>query len=61
MGAFIDSLQLVEATKRQHEPMAESLIKTKLKGNARNLIGEESTIKDIINKLKLTVKGISVE
>ena len=32
-----------------------------IKGNARNLIGEECTIKDIINKLKLTVKGESVE
>ena len=41
--------------------MTVSLIKTKLKGNTRNLIGEESTIKDIINKLKLTVKGESVE
>lgn len=60
LQSFIDSLQLVNLIKGIHESSAISLIKTKLKGNARNLISEESTIEEIITKLKVTVKGESV-
>lgn len=61
LRSFLDSLQLVDSIKDSHEQIAVSLIKTKLKGSARNLISQESTILEIINKLKLTVKGESVE
>ena len=58
----IDFLQLVEAIKCPHKPSAVSLIKSKLKGNARNLTDEDiCTIADIINKLKVSVKAESVE
>ena len=58
-GKSEKSLQLVEAIKDEHEPSTVSSIKTKLKGNARNLICEENSIADIINKLKVSVKGES--
>ena len=56
LRSFIDSLLLLEAI-----PSAVFLIKTKLKANPRNLVGEESSIVDIINKLKVAVKGELVE
>lgn len=59
--SFIDSLSLVNSIKGEHESVAISLIKTKLKGNARNLINNESSITEIINKLTSSVKGESVE
>lgn len=61
LRSFIDSLHLVESIKSTHEAIAVSLIKTKLKGNARNLINNESTISEIISKLNCSVKGESVE
>lgn len=61
LQSFVDSLALVDTIKGAHEASAVSLIKTKLKGNARNLINNEATIIEIINKLKATVKGESVE
>lgn len=61
LRAFIDSLQLLNTIKGDNEAIAVSLIKTKLKGTARNLIENEGTILEIISKLRATVKGESVE
>jgi len=41
--------------------LAVNVIKTKLKGHARNLISTENTIQEIKDKLSRTVKGESVE
>lgn len=61
LRTFLDSLQLVDSLKGTHEQVAVSLIKTKLKGTARNLINNESSIDKIINKLTSSVRGESVE
>lgn len=61
LRSFLDSLTLVDSIKETHESIAISLIKTKLKGTARNLISNETTIRDIIAKLQNSVKGESVE
>lgn len=61
LRSFLDALSLVEALKGAHEAVAVTLIKTKLKGNARNLITNECTLISIIEKLKSTVKGESTE
>jgi len=39
LTSFIDALQIIESIKGEHEQLAVSTIKTKLKGVARNLIG----------------------
>jgi len=57
----IDPLDLLDTLKGTHEPTAISLIKTKLKGHARNLISNEQTIAAIITQLSTAVKGESVE
>lgn len=61
LRSFIDSLTLIDSINGSHESTAIAIIKTKLKGTARNLINNETTISDIINKLNNTVKGESVE
>lgn len=61
LRSFLDALSLIETLKGSHETVAINLIKTKLKGNARNLIENEATIQDVIGKLKNSVKGESVE
>lgn len=61
LRSFIDSLSLLETIKGKHESLAVSLIKTKLKGNAKNLFSTETKINEIITKLKNTVKGDSVD
>lgn len=61
LRSFIDSLELLNTIKDNHEATAVSLIKTKLRGGARNLISSEQTISEIINKLKCSIKGESVE
>ncbi|XP_065362017.1 probable serine/threonine-protein kinase DDB_G0293958 [Calliphora vicina] len=61
LRSFIDSLQLVDSIKGEHEAVAVSIIKTKLKGTARNYIENENTIIAIINKLNNSIKGESVE
>lgn len=61
LRSFLDALTLVDSLKSSHEAIAVSLIKTKLKGNARNLIGTETTIEQIMAKLRAKVKGESVE
>jgi len=50
-----------ENLKGTHEATAISPIKTKLKGNARNLISNEQTIAAIIIQLSSAVKGESVD
>lgn len=54
-------LSLGKTIKGEHETVAISLIKTKLKSNARNLINSEKNISEIIATLTRTVKGESVE
>jgi len=44
LTSFIDALEIIESIKGEHEQLAVSIIKTKLKGVARNLIGKETTI-----------------
>lgn len=61
LQSFLDALTLLDTIKDNHETVAISLIKTKLVGTARNLISTEATIQQIINKLKSSVKGESVE
>lgn len=61
LRSFTDSLRLLDSLKGTHETVAVSLIKTKLKGHARNLVNEETTINQIINTLNKSVKGESVD
>ena len=46
--------------KGTHESVAVYLITTKLKGNIRNLLGNETTIAEITNKLSTSVKSVEV-
>ena len=52
---------MLNTIKDDNETTTVSLIKTKLKGTGRDLIENESTISEIISKLRATVKGESVE
>lgn len=61
LQAFIDALNLLETIKETHEAVAVNVIKTKLKGTARNLITSESSIGEISQKLRVSVKGESTE
>jgi len=61
LTSFIDTLQVIESIKGEHEQLAVSIIKTKLKGVARNLIGNKTTINEVISRLKSNVKGETVE
>lgn len=61
LQSFIDALQLLELIKETHEAVAITLIKTKLKGTSRNLISNERTIEEVINRLKSAVKTESTE
>jgi len=61
LTSFIDALQIIESIKGEHEELAVSIIKTKLKGVARNLIGNETTITEVISRLRGNVKGETVE
>jgi len=61
LTSFIDALNIVDTIKGEHESLAVSVIKTKLKGHARNLISNEQTIAAIITQLSSAVKGESVE
>jgi len=61
LKSFLDSLTLVNSLKESHEALEVNLIKTKLKGHARNLIDNENSISEIIEKLKNKVKGESVD
>lgn len=61
LTSFIDGLSLIDSMKGSYETVAISLIKTKLKGHARKIITNEVTITEIIDKLKIKVKGESVE
>lgn len=61
LRSFLDALTLLDSVKDVHELVAVNLIKTKLKGTARNLISNETTIEEVITTLSGTVKGDSVE
>ena len=57
---FIDGLETIDMLKGEHEALAVSLIKSKLKDSAIQLITTESSISTIINTLKNSIKGESV-
>lgn len=60
--AFLDAINLVESINDNNNAVAISLVKTKLKGAARNLItGNETTLSEMSAQLKLAVKGESVD
>jgi len=61
LTSFMDALEIIESIKGEHEQLAVSIIKTKLKGVARNLIGNKTTIAEVISRLKNNVKGETVE
>lgn len=61
LQSFLDAISLVDSIKETHNDVAVNLVKTKLKGNARNLINSESTLIEIVAKLKTSVKGDSVK
>lgn len=61
MQSFVDSLNLLDTVKESHEAIAVQIIKTKLKNSSRNLISNESSIAEIVAKLKASVKGESTE
>lgn len=61
LQSFIDALYLVDSIKETHEAVAINIVKTKLKGTARNLVSTETTLQDIISKLKVSIKGETVD
>jgi len=61
LTSFIDALEIIESIKGEHEQLAVSIIKTKLKSVATNIIGNETTITEVISRLKNNVKGETVE
>lgn len=58
---FLDAIDILEQIKETHEATAVLIVKTKLKGTARNLINNEQTLQQIKDRLKTKVKGESVE
>lgn len=61
LQSFIDALCLVDTIKETHEAVAINLVKTKLKGAARNLISTETTLQAVVEKLKTSIKGETVD
>lgn len=61
LQSFLDALGLIDRIKETHEMVAIEVIKTKLKGQARNLITNETTIQAVCAKLKSSVQGESSE
>lgn len=59
LQGFIDALNLVNASVGAHVASAVELIKTKLKGNARNYVGTEASINEIVNVLRANIKSES--
>lgn len=53
---FVDSLDLVDKYTGTHMNIVVSIVKTKLKGSARNFIQNETTLKEIRDKLKDCIK-----
>ena len=59
--SFLDALSLADSIKDTHNEVAINLVKIKHKGSACKLFSQESTLQEIITKLKTTVKGESVD
>lgn len=55
--AFLDSLNLIKANCNGNERNAVCYVRTKLSGKARDLISDNDSLEDIINKLKNNIKG----
>lgn len=60
LQSVIDALQKLELIAGEHEQLAVSIIKSRLKGIARNLVGNETTITAVISRLKSNVKSETV-
>ena len=60
LTTFLHALTLVDSIKESHDALAVNMIRTKLKGAARNLLTTENTIIEVVEKLKTSVKGESV-
>ena len=54
---FLDAIELVNLIKENHESLAITLIKSKLTVAARNLISDETSIAQIVQKLKKLSKS----
>lgn len=61
LQSFLDALSLVDSIKETHDTVAVNLVKTKLKGAARNILTTETTLQEVIVKLRTTVRGESVD
>ena len=59
LQTFLDSIDIVDKVKGDFEHVVVSVIKSKLKGDARRLITTETTISEIIETLNDKVKGES--
>lgn len=57
LASFIDALELVNSIKESHEAVAVSLVKTRLKGLARNLISNADSLRRIIDTLKTRLRA----
>lgn len=61
LQTFCSAVEIIDKIKDTHEELAVSLIKSRIKGHTRYLITNESTIAEIMDKLKKSIKGESVE
>jgi len=61
LNKFLTALDLIDSIKETHESVAVNLIKTKLSGNASNIITTENTISQIKNFLIQKIKGDSTQ
>ena len=61
LQSFIDALCLVDSVKETHKKISTKLVKTKLKGGVRNTISSETTLQEVIVKLKKSIKGETVD
>jgi len=59
LQSFLDALGVIDRIKETHEMVAIEVIKTKLRGQARNLITNETTIQAVCAKLKSSIQGES--
>lgn len=58
---FLDAISWAQTQIEGHENLCVELIKTKLVGSSRNLVGKENSIDQIVNCLKSKVKPESTE
>lgn len=61
LETFLDSIDNVNNVKGDYEHVVVSVIKSKLKGDARRLITNEKTVAEVIQTLTTKVKGESTD